>query len=396
MVELLTKDEAYDLVDAYMNIEESVSSTQDILDSGAVPRLKGYVLQPGKVSDSIFGGEGKYKDKKNDEIIGFENPALNAKGGLPIRNMVRTERVSTHDIIRGNIPFKDQILALNHNYMRRMVQGVLGNSQFEVPGLEDNAVVISSENLTQIPFENVHRAYMAKSSTATSLYQHFIVQGRRNFCGHNLPEDLFPNGPLPYVMDTPSTKSDEHDESVAPDYLFKNGLVMSDQYEHIKNNSLVAFGIVSKFAKDRGLIFVDTKTEHGMNREGKLVSQDELYTMDSSRFWVEEDYNHQLNLYLTGKVDALVDYLKETQPGIKEKDYIVNGEVIICPRSYSKEFARDFSEGDKGYTDDQRREIAVRYIEGIQNLTGQKFEPDMRPRDERVIDGLEKVVRLAA
>ncbi|MDP7324169.1 MAG: phosphoribosylaminoimidazolesuccinocarboxamide synthase, partial [Candidatus Woesearchaeota archaeon] len=67
------------------------------------------------------------------------------------------------------------------------------------------------------------------------------------------------------------------------------------------------------------------------------------------------------------------------------------------PRSFSKEFARGFSEGDKGYTDEQRRDIAVRYIEGVQQLLENEFNPDQRLRDERVVHGLHTIVnKLAA
>ena len=90
--------------------------------------------------------------------------------------------------------------------------------------------------------------------------------------------------------------------------------------------------------------------------------------MDSSRFWLLGDYNSQLRKLEAG--------------GISE----------LNPTSFSKEFARGFSEGSKGYDDDQRAQIAVRYIEGIQHLLGIRFRPDLRPRDERVISGLEKVV----
>ena len=90
--------------------------------------------------------------------------------------------------------------------------------------------------------------------------------------------------------------------------------------------------------------------------------------MDSSRFWKLEDYQTQLANRIAGKIEE------------------------VNPVSYSKEFARGFSQGDSGYTDEQRIEIGIRYIEGIQHLLGKRFEPDMRPRDERVVDGLQKVV----
>lgn len=387
----LTPKEARELVDLYMKKSDKIYSTQEILDSGAIPRLKGYTVRPGKVSDSIFGGKGSYFNKKTNELIEFENPPLNTKKGIPLRLMVRTQRISTHDINRGEIPFKDQILAANHNYMRKMLARAIGTSQLEVEGLADNSNVVVAENLKQIPFENVLRAYMAKSSTSTSLYQHYI-KGEREFCGHKIPNNLIVNGPLPYVMDTPSTKSDEHDISIPPEYLFKNKICTPEQYKELINSSLFAFGMISKFLEDKGIIAVDTKTEHGINSKGEIVSQDEIWTMDSSRFWLEKDYNHQMRLFLDGEKEDLIEYLQRTQPGIKEKDYIVNGNVIIFPRSYSKEFARGFSKGEEGYTDEQSAQIAVRYIEGIQHLLGQRFEPDMRSHEERVISGLEKVV----
>jgi len=367
MVDYLTTDEARGAVEAYMQKEQGSHSTQAMLDAGLIPRLKGYQVKPGKVSDSIFGGPGRYLNKTTGEQVEFENPPLETEDGCPLRIMVRTDRISTHDINRGLIPFKDQILAVNHNYMRRMLREVLGTSQFDIEGLEDTAVVIAAEDLRQIPFENVLRAYMAKSSTSTSLYQHFM-KGERTFCGHTLPDNLIPNGPLPYVMDTPSTKSDEHDESVSPDYLFEQGLCTPEKYAQIRNSSLVAFGIVTQFLRQKGLIAVDTKTEHGVTRTGKIVSQDELWTMDSSRFWLLEDYQEQWEKLHQGEVTGL------------------------NPKSFSKEFARGFSKGDEGYTDEQRMEIAVRYIEGIQHLLGKPFTPDMRSREERAVEGLERAV----
>lgn len=363
----LTRDEARKLVDTYIINENKISSTQEIIDSGAIPRLRGFRAKPGKVSDSIFGGKGSYFDKSIGQIVDYENPPLETVDGEPIRIMIRTQRISTHDINRGEIPFKDQILAANHNYMRRMLTDAIGTSQFEIEDLPDNSIVVAAENLTQIPFENVLRAYMAKSSTSTSLYQQFM-KGTRNFCGHLLPDDLVANGPLPYVMDTPSTKSEEHDESVSPNKLFEIGICTPQQYVQIRNSSIFAFGIASQFLRERGLIAVDTKTEHGINRKGKIVSQDEIWTMDSSRFWLLNDYNNQLERLTNGEIEEL------------------------NPKSYSKEFARGFSKGKEGYAEDQRSQIAVRYIEGFQHLLGIRFEPDMRPNEERIVSGIEKII----
>ena len=98
------------------------------------------------------------------------------------------------------------------------------------------------------------------------------------------------------------------------------------------------------------------------------MSQDEILTMDSSRFWLTSDYDAQMERFNCGELEEL------------------------NPKSYSKEFARGFSEGESGYTDEQRIAIGARYVIGIQELLGKRFEPDMRPRDERVVSGLRKIV----
>ncbi len=364
--ELLTETEALDLVFSYIASEGRISTTQELLDSGIVPALKGFTVRPGKVSDSIHGGRVAFTGK-DGTVVEAENPPLVTRDGTPLRLMVRTQRISTHDINRGEIPFKDQILAANHNYMRRLVEPAIGTSQFDVPGLEDNDVVIAAENLQLIPVENIFRAYNAASSTSTSLYQAW-KRGDKTFAGHVVPEGLVANGPLPYVMDTPSTKSEDHDVTLSPEEMIRQGDITAAQYTAVRNSGLVAFGMATQFLRSRGIILVDTKFEHGINKDGKIVSQDEILTMDSSRFWLASDYDAQMERFNLGELEEL------------------------NPKSYSKEFARGFSEGENGYTDEQRVAIAVRYVIGIQELLGKRFEPDMRPRDERVVSGLNTVV----
>ena len=43
-------------------------------------------------------------------------------------------------------------------------------------------------------------------------------------------------------------------------------------------------------------------------------------------------------------------------------------------------------EKDQQFSSEQANEIAVRYIQGLQHLTGKAFEPDLRPREQRIIE----------
>lgn len=317
-------------------------SVKQLIEDGEIPRLEGATVLEGKVSDSVFG----------DTLITTD--------GRSLRLMFRNNRISTHDVNRGAIPFKDQVLAYNHDHMLNLVQEVLGSSQFVVAGLKPSSTVIPAENLQLVQLENVLRLYMAQSSTSTSLYQHWLQAKEEgltefSYAGHDLTvAALKPNGLLPYLMDTPSTK-DKVDRTIDAQYLIDENICTAAQYDQIRNSSMMAFGMISQYLKHRGMVLVDTKTEHGVNRDGKIVVADELYTMDSSRFWRMDDRGELMSHH--GK-----------------------------PISFSKEFARDMvKEKNQQFTEEQANEIAVRYIQGLQHLTGEAFIPDLRPRDQRII-----------
>lgn len=124
----------------------------------------------------------------------------------------------------------------------------------------------------------------------------------------------------------------------------------------------MAFGMITQYLRERGMILVDTKTEHGINSIGNIVSADELYTLDSSRFWR------------------------------------IEGDKILLdsegnPVSFSKEFARGMvKEKGQVFTKEQANLIAARYIEGLQHLIGRSFEPDLRPRDQRIIESTNMIL----
>ena len=340
---MLNEQDIRDLVTQYGARVHEGRSIRALIDDVSLPQLKDCTVLEGKVSDSVFGSRLKTRD------------------GKPLRLMFRNNRISTHDVNRGAIPFKDQVLAVNHDHMLRLLKPVLGSSQFEVEGLLPTSTVIPAENLKLVALENVLRLYNAESTTETSLYQHWLKakqQGSKqlSYAGHLIDvEQLAPNGRLPYVMDTPSTK-DKVDRTIDPQYLFDKGICTVAQYPRIRNSSIMAFGMVAQYLAERGMVLVDTKTEHGINADGRIVAADELYTMDSSRFWKLDDHGDLLTR---------------------------NGK----PVSFSKEFARGMvKEKGQQFSEEEAEQIAIRYIQGLQHITGETFAPDLRPRDQRIVD----------
>ena len=283
----------------------------------------------------------------------FTSSLLKTDDGIPLRPTVTTDQISTHDKVRGLIPFKSQITNAISNKMFELVKHAMKNAQLAILG----HFVVIYENCKPIDVEMVVRKYAAKSTTKTSLFHHYFNLGKREFCGHKLPGNLVPNGPLPYIMDTPSTKVREGEEgeeiSVSPEYLFKHGIVTPKQYAHLRNASIEIFGIGEAYLLPAGIILVDTKFEMGINHKGELCLIDEVLTPDSSRYWIKSNYEEKMRKGLD-------------------------------PESYSKQFARDIGKPGEPYSDEDRFEIACRYIESYQKLAGEEFRPVTENARERI------------
>lgn len=321
------------------SLEQTGEQEWRIAKSPDIPILEGATYYQGKVRANFFRGQ-----------------LYDTRDRTPIRVIIATDQISTHDMVRGTIPFKGQILTAISDEMLNYTGGSIKNSQLYTFG---HAVI--AENCKPIDFEVVLRKYMAKSTTETSLYHHYVNLGKREFCGHKLPDDLSANCMLPYIMDTPSTKIREasggHDESVAPEYLFKQGIVTPEEYAHIRNATIEDFGRISAILEQKGIIIADTKFEIGKNSRGKIVYIDEVLTPDASRFWIAKDYEMKISA----------------------------GQE---PTSYSKQIARDIGKVGEKYTDEQRIIIGRRFIETYEHIMEKDFEPDLRPAREAIIEDM--------
>ncbi len=353
---MLNEKQARELMEEYGPTVNEGRTIEELIRDNEIPRLNEEDIETrkGKVTDSVFG----------------ENLKIEY---LPLRLMYRTNKVSTHDINRGTIPFKDQVLAVNHEFMRGLVGKTLGDPQFNILNLEPTSTVIPTVNLHMIMIESVLRKYMAESSTQTSLYQAWLRAKQDdlesfNYAGRDFKvSNLSPNGLLPFLLDSPSTKS-EVDETISPEEVISRGICTEGDYTKIVNVGSQAFNLVADYLSESGLVLVDTKLEHGRIPSKIIKSQifgaDELFTLDSSRFWRLDD---------SGNIE------------IGE-----NGK----PVSYSKEFVRGMEFDKRGLLkpEDEIR-AGVRYIIGIQHIIGKEFKPDLRPRDERIVESTNMILK---
>ena len=266
------------------------------------------------------------------------------------RILVATDRISAFDVVLGTIPFKGQVLNQLAQYWFEETAAVAPNHLISVP---DPNVSIAHE-CQALKAELIMRAYLTGVTTTSVWYNY--ERGARRFCGHELPEGMKKNQPLPRPLLTPTTKAEkgEHDENASREELIERGAISAADFDAAAAMAERLFAFGQRRAAERGLILVDTKYEMGRAPDGRIVVIDEIHTPDSSRYWYADDYEARL----------------------------ARGEE---PRGLDKEYVRRWYVSERGYrgdgppppmTDEVRVEAARRYIAIYELITGRAFVPD--------------------
>ena len=277
------------------------------------------------------------------------------KGGR--RTLIATDRVSAFDVVLGTIPFKGQVLNQLAAFWFDRTREIAPNHVVSVP---DPNVTVARE-CQIVPLEFVVRGYLTGVSN-TSIWTAY-ERGARRYCGHELPEGMRKHERLARPLLTPTTKAEhgEHDELISRDEVVECGLVEAGLYERAEALVLNLFAEGQQWAEKQGLILVDTKYELALDEKGALTLIDEVHTPDSSRYWYLDSYEAALR---------------------EEHD----------PKSMDKEYVRRWL-AERGYRgdgppprlpDDVRCEVAARYVETYERITGLRFEPDTEPPLERI------------
>lgn len=278
------------------------------------------------------------------------------------RVIIVTDRLSAFDAVVGTIPFKGQVLNQLAQFWFEQTKNLAPNHMLRVP---DPNVMIARE-CEPLPVELVMRSYLT-GVTSTSIWKAY-EQGKREFCGHPLPEGMKKNQKLPKAILTPSTKAQkgDHDISVSKDELLAMGRIKPELFERAAAVAEKLFAAGQAHALKQGLILADTKYEMGLDRDGNIVVIDEIHTPDSSRYWYADDYEERL----------------------------ARGEE---PRSLDKEYVRRWLANEAKWNgdgapptlpDDVRVEAARRYIASYEVVTGRKFVPDTREPIARIAAAL--------
>jgi phosphoribosylaminoimidazole-succinocarboxamide synthase len=278
--------------------------------------------------------------------------------------LLTTDRQSGFDRLLGAIPYKGQVLNRTSLYWFEQTQHLVPNHVLSSP----HANALLARKCRVLPIEFVVRGYLT-GSTDTSIWTKYRAGERRFHTqagGLTLPEGMRKNEPLPTQLITPTTKETAHDRPITPEEIVAEGWLTAEQWAFCSDAALKLFRFGQQVASTRGLMLVDTKYEFGVDADGQIRLIDEIHTPDSSRYWIADSYAQRLS---EGREPDMID--KEFfRLWFRERCDPYKDAVLPTP------------------PDDLIAELASRYIQLFERITGETFAPDLRPLNDSVVSAL--------
>ena len=259
--------------------------------------------------------------------------------------IVTTDRISAFDVILSKpVLNKGKVLNAVSLFWFKYTKDIIPNhiissdlkdmpEYFQKDEFEGRTVMV--KKLKILPFEFIIRGYMFGNMwSAYSKGEEFCGQIIKS--GYKLAEKL--DAPL----FTPSTKAHVgHDEYITVKHVADTiGEALANKIENV---CFRLYNACYNYAYTKNIIIADTKFEFGLDANNNLVLADEVLTPDSSRFWDLSDYK-----------------------------------VGVSPKSYDKQFVRDWLLGNKindemqfdKVPDDVLQKTSEIYAECLKKITG--------------------------
>lgn len=228
--------------------------------------------------------------------------------------LVATDRISAYDkVMKERIPGKGKVLNLMSAFWFDWFEDVpnhLIDSNF-LPEGEFAGRASLVQRTSPIPMECIVR-WLITGSMWSAFKKADEVDGIKVVQGIEVPASMQESETFPEPLFTPSTKAEVgHDEALTEEEA--RALLMrwdgEDRFDLLKRYSTNLFEQARDYARERGIILADTKTEWGLH-EGGVLLIDEIFTPDSSRFSFVEDYEVGQKLVCQDK-QILRDWLDE-------------------------------------------------------------------------------------
>ena len=277
--------------------------------------------------------------------------------------IVASDRISAFDVVLPRaIPHKGQVLNQIATRFLEATKHIVPNWVEATP----HPYVSIGKKCETYPVEMVIRGYL--TGHAWREYQ----AGKRILCGAPMPNGMREHDRFPEPIITPSTKAHEgHDEDITREEIIEQGLVSEAEYLLLESYTRQLFAFGTDYARERGLILVDTKYEFGKYQD-VITLIDEIHTPDSSRYFYSDGY---------------LDRQQKHEP----------------QKQLSKEYVREWLiengfQGKEGQaipemTDQFVALVSSRYIELYEQMLGSTFVPcdtSLPHLETSILDALQK------
>jgi len=217
--------------------------------------------------------------------------------------LISTDRLSAFDVVfREPIPNKGIVLnklsefwfnktseLVRNHFISTLVSNHYPELMKYEEELKNRSMIV--EKTKVIPFEFIVRGHLMGSA-----YEEY-----KNDCkvgSYMLEKGLKYGDKLPKPLFTPSTKEEgKHDRNITYEEL--KDLIGEAKAEKFSKISLNLYEFAYNYALNRGIIIADTKFEFG-EIENEIILIDEIFTPDSSRFILKDDFDK-------GRVDKSLD-----------------------------------------------------------------------------------------
>jgi len=229
--------------------------------------------------------------------------------------LIASDRISAFDVVLPTpIPMKGAVLTQLSIFWFGMIGNIVGNHlvSAEVGEFPDEfqpyeetlrlrSMLVKRAQI--FPVECVARGYLVGSG-----WKEYRETGA--VCGITLPAGLRECDRLPAPIFTPATKADEgHDMNIPFHEMEK--IVGPEYASKLRDLTFQIYRRAADFAIEKGIIIADTKFEFGLY-DGEILVCDEVLTPDSSRLWLQDDYEPG-RAQVSFDKQYVRDYLEEIQ-----------------------------------------------------------------------------------
>ena len=152
--------------------------------------------------------------------------------------------------------------------------------------LKERCMVVTKTEV--VPIEAIVRGHLAGSAWETYREDKMIN-------GEVTEDKLDKYEKLNKPIFTPSTKADVGDKDINISKAEMDKIIGKELADEISRISLALYDYAYCYALERGVIIADTKFEFGLDKEGKLLLIDEIFTPDCSRFWLYDNELRKIN-----------------------------------------------------------------------------------------------------